>query len=81
MAASTLAAAALFSPLRRRMQALVDRRFNRSRFNAQRVVEDFSRRLRDQHDLNDLGGELETVAHHRATLHHLGLAQGGSPMT
>ena len=62
MAASTLAAAALFSPLRRRMQALVDRRFNRSRFNAQRVVEDFSRRLRDQHDLNDLGGELETVA-------------------
>lgn len=62
VAASTLAAAALFSSLRRRVQTLVDRRFNRSRYNAQRVVEDFSRRLRDQLDLNDLARELETLA-------------------
>lgn len=58
VAASTLAAAALIAPLRRRTQGWVDRRFNRARYDAGRVVEVMAARLRDQVNLSELTGQL-----------------------
>jgi len=73
VAVSVLAAAALFSPLRRRVQSLVDQRFDRARYNAERVVTQFSVQLRDQVDLDVLGEDLRGVVDHVLAPAHLSL--------
>jgi hypothetical protein len=61
VAGATLAAAALFNPVRRRVQRWVDRRFDRARYNAAGVVDDFASRLRHEVDLDGLAADLTGV--------------------
>jgi len=61
VAAATLAAAALFSPLRRRVQRAVDRRFNRARYDADQMVTAFAVRLKDTVDLDSVQDDLASV--------------------
>jgi hypothetical protein len=62
IALSTVTVAALFGPVRRRVQQAVDRRFDRARYDGARVAEDFGTRLRDRLDLDDLSTDLLATA-------------------
>jgi len=63
VAACTLITAALFNPLRKRVQRLVDRRFNRSRYNAEAVVAAFTARMRQTVDFDAVRDDLVGVVH------------------
>jgi hypothetical protein len=61
IALATLMVAAMARPVRRRVQTIVDRRFNRSRFDAERTIEAFTTRLREEIDIDALGAELQDL--------------------
>jgi hypothetical protein len=73
VAAATLAAAALFNPLRRRVQRAVDQRFNRSRYDAEQTVAAFAARLQDAVELDAIRADLTTVVQAALEPAHVGI--------
>jgi hypothetical protein len=71
--ASTLVIAALFNPLRRRIQTVIDRRFYRRKYDSQKTLEAYSKRLRDETDLDALNSELMSVVRETVQPEHLTL--------
>jgi hypothetical protein len=71
VAASTLAAAALFSPLRRRVQRVVDRRFNRARYDADQTIAAFAGQLKEAVDLDTVRDDLAAAVQQALEPAHL----------
>jgi hypothetical protein len=78
VAAATLAAAALFNPLRRRVQRVVDRRFNRARYDADQTITAFSTRLQDAVDIGMVRDELVAVVAGSLEPEHVSVWLAGS---
>jgi hypothetical protein len=77
VAAATLAAAALFNPLRRRVQHRVDRRFNRARYDADNTVTAFAARLQDATDPDAVRSDLLATVHQTLEPGHVALWRAG----
>lgn len=73
IAASTLAVAALFRPIRRRVQSFIDRRFYRRKFNAQKTIETFSSHLRDEVSVERVSSQLVTAVSETMQPEHVSL--------
>jgi hypothetical protein len=81
VAAATLAAAALFTPLRRRVQKMVDRRFNRARYDSDTTVAAFAARLQDAADLSWVRDDLTATVHQALEPAHVSvwISRPGTP--
>jgi len=80
VAAATLAAIALFNPLRRRVQRVVDRRFNRAHYDAEATIAAFAARVQDATDLDEIRSDLLTVAYQVMEPAHISVWLRGGPV-